>query len=297
MNILVIGGTGLVGSHVVQGLVAKGEQVHVLTRSADKADVLPLGASGIIGDLHKPETLRWAMRGIDRMCLVTPLSPTETEEGLATVAAARRAGVRHLVYLSVYHVEQAPHIPHFKSKMEIQKALRNSGMAFTLIMANNFFQSDLVYRESILEEGVYLQPIGDIGINRVDVRDIADAVVTALTQTGHEFHCYPLIGVEALTGQDIAEIYSRSLGREIRYGGNDLDVWGDKAKHTLPGWLVTDLRPMYEFFQHHGLRASEADFALQANVLGHLPRCFHTFVRETVAAWMPDGHREYAKVE
>jgi len=297
MNILVIGGTGLVGSHVVQGLVAKGEQVHVLTRSADKADVLPLGASGIIGDLHKPETLRWAMRGIDRMCLVTPLSPTETEEGLATVAAARRAGVRHLVYLSVYHVEQAPHIPHFKSKMEIQKALRNSGMAFTLIMANNFFQNDLVYRESILEEGVYLQPIGNIGINRVDARDIADAVVTALTQTGHEFHCYPLIGVEALTGQDIAEIYSRSLGREIRYGGNDLDVWGDKARHMLPDWLVQDLRPMYEFFQHHGLRASEADFALQANVLGHLPRCFHTFVRETVAAWMPDGHREYAKVE
>ena len=297
MNILVIGGTGLVGSHVVQGLVAKGEQVHVLTRSADKADVLPLGASGIIGDLHKPETLRWAMRGIDRVCLVTPLSPTETEEGLATVAAARRAGVRHLVYLSVYHVEQAPHIPHFKSKMEIQKALRNSGMAFTLIMANNFFQSDLVYRESILEEGVYLQPIGDIGINRVDARDIADAMVTTLTQTGHEFHCYPLIGVEALTGQDIADIYSRSLGREIRYGGNDLDVWGDKARHTLPGWLVTDLRLMYEFFQHHGLRASEADFALQAKVLGHLPRCFHTFVRETVAAWMPDGHREYAKVE
>jgi uncharacterized protein YbjT (DUF2867 family) len=297
MNILVIGGTGLVGSHVVQGLVAKGEQVHVLTRSADKADVLPLGASGIIGDLHKPETLRWAMRGIDRMCLVTPLSPTETEEGLATVAAARRAGVRHIVYLSGYHVEQAPHIPHFKSKMEIQKALRNSGMAFTLIMANNFFQNDLVYRESILEKGVYLQPIGNIGINRVDARDIADAMVTALTQTGHEFHCYPLIGVEALTGQDIADIYSRSLGREIRYGGNDLDVWGDKARHTLPGWLVTDLRLMYEFFQHHGLRASETDFALQAKVLGHLPRCFHTFVRETVAAWMPDGHREYAKVE
>jgi uncharacterized protein YbjT (DUF2867 family) len=277
--------------------VAKGEQVHVLTRSADKADVLPLGASGIIGDLHKPETLRWAMRGIDRMCLVTPLSPTETEEGLATVAAARRAGVRHIVYLSDYHVEQAPHIPHFKSKMEIQKALRNSGMAFTLIMANNFFQNDLVYRESILEEGVYLQPIGNIGINRVDARDIADAMVTTLTQTGHEFHCYPLIGVEALTGQDIADIYSRSLGREIRYGGNDLDVWGDKARHTLPGWLVTDLRLMYEFFQHHGLRASETDFALQAKVLGHLPRCFHTFVRETVAAWMPDGHREYAKVE
>ncbi|HSL03756.1 MAG TPA: NmrA family NAD(P)-binding protein [Nitrospiraceae bacterium] len=296
MNILVVGGTGLVGSHVVQGLVAKGEQVHILTRSAEKADVLPLGASGIIGDLHKPDTLRWAMIGIDRVCLISPLSPTETEDGLATVAAAKRAGVRHLVYLSVYHVERAPHIPHFKSKMEIQQALRHSGMAFTLIMANNFFQNDLLYRESILEEGVYPQPIGDIGMNRVDVRDIADAVVTTLTQTGHEFHCYPLIGVEVLIGQDMADIYSRSLGREIRYGGNDLEVWGEKARHTLPSWLVQDLKLMYKFFQKHGLRASEEDFALQAKVLGHLPRCFHTFVRETVTAWIPDGHPEYTKV-
>jgi uncharacterized protein YbjT (DUF2867 family) len=296
MSILVIGGTGLVGSHVVQGLVAKGEQVHVLTRSADKADGFPLGASGIIGDLHKPETLRWAMRGIDRVFLVTPLSPTETEEGLAVVAAANRAGVWHVIFLSVYHVEQAPHIPHFKSKMVIQKALRDSGMAFTVIMANNLFQNDLWYRESILDEGIYPQPIGDIGLNRVDVRDVADAVVATMTQTGHEFHCYPLIGAEALSGQDVADIYTRSLGREIRYGGNDLDVWSEKATHRLPGWLVPDLKLMYEFFQHRGLRASETDIAQQAKVLGHLPRGFHTFARETVAAWMPDGDHEYAKV-
>ena len=296
MDVLVIGGTGLVGHHVVQGLVAKGERVQVLTRSADKADVLPLGAGGIIGDLRKPETLRCAMRGIDRVCLITPLSPTETEEGLAVVAAANRTGVRHLVYLSVYHGDRAPHIPHFKSKMEIQKALRDSGMAFTLIMANNFFQNDLVYRESILDERVYSQPIGDIGLNRVDVRDIADAMVTTLTQTGHEFHCYPLIGAEVLTGQDVADIYARAVGREIRYGGNDLDVWEEKATHTLSGWLIQDLKSMYEFFQRQGLRASEEDFALQGEVLGHLPRCFHTFVKETVATWVPDGPREYAKV-
>ena len=236
------------------------------------------------------------MRGIDRVFLVTPLSPTEIEEGLAVVAAANRAGVRHLVYLSVYHMEQAPYVPHFKSIMKIQRALRDSGMAFTVIMANNFFQNDLVYRKSILEEGIYPQPIWDIGLNRVDARDIADAVVATLTQTGHEFHCYPLIGAEVLSGQDVADIYTRTLGRDIRYGGNDLDVWGEKATHTLPGWLVQDLKLMYEFFQRQGLRASEGDFLLQAKVLGHLPRDFHTFVREAVATWMLDGHREYAKV-
>jgi uncharacterized protein YbjT (DUF2867 family) len=296
MDSLVIGGTGLVGNHVVRGLLAKGEAVRVLTRSADRADVLPLGASGIIGDLHKPETLRWAMKGIDRVCLISPLNQTETEEGLAVVAAASRAGVRHLVYLSVYHVEQAPYIPHFKSKMKIARALRESGMAFTGIMANNFFQNDLVYRESILKEGIYPQPIGNIGLNRVDVRDIADAVVATLTQTGHEFLCYPLIGPAVLTGQDVADIYTRSLGREIRYGGNDLDVWGGKATSTRPDWLVQNLKLMYEFFQRQGLRASESDFSLQAKVLGHLPRGFSAFARETVAAWMPDGDRKYARL-
>jgi len=296
MSILVVGGTGMVGSHVVCGLLTKGEAVRVLTRSAAYADVLPLGASGIIGDLRKPETLRWAMKGIDRVCLISPLSPTEREEGLAAVAAANRAGVRHLVYLSAHHVEQAPHIPHFKAKVEIHKALRDSGMPFTLIMANNFFQNDLMYRESILEEGLYPQPIGDIGLNRVDVRDIADAVVNTLTQSGHEFQCYPVIGMEVLTGQEVADIYRRSLGHEIRYGGNDLEDWEKKAMGTMPGWLVLGLKLMYEFFQKHGLRASEEDFALQARVLGHLPRCFHMFVRETVTAWERDRSREHAKV-
>ena len=91
MSILVIGGTGTVGSHVVRGLLAKGEAVRILTRSADHADLLPLEASSIIGDLRKPETLRCAMKGIDRVCLVTPLSPTEREEGLAAVKETQAA--------------------------------------------------------------------------------------------------------------------------------------------------------------------------------------------------------------
>lgn len=295
MSILVIGGTGTVGSHVVRGLLTKGEQVRVLTRSADKADALPFGARAVIGDLRKPETLRWAMTGVDRVFLVTAVSPTESEEGLAAVAAANRAGVRQLVYLSVHHAERAPHILQLESKVEIHKALRDSGLPFTLIMANDFFQNDLLYRESILEEGIYPHPIGNIGLNRVDVRDIADAVVTTLTQAGHEFRCYPLIGVEILTGLDVADIYSRSLGREVRYRGNDLKVWGKEAARSVAGWLVDDLKLLCGFFQRHGLQASEEDFVLQEKVLGQLPRSFHTFVKETVTEWERDGSRAHAK--
>ncbi|MFO0701318.1 MAG: NmrA family NAD(P)-binding protein [Nitrospira sp.] len=285
MSVLVIGGTGMIGRHVVQGLVAKGEPVQVLTRSADRVDALPCEARGIMGDLRKPETLRGAMKGVDRVFLVTSLSPTETEEGLAAVAASNYVGVRHLVYLSAHHAERTPHIPHFKSKAEIHKALRDSGMPFTLIMANNLFQNDLAYRESILEKGIYPQPIGGIGLNRVDVRDVADAAVVALTQTGHEFRCYPLIGVERLGGHDVADIYSLFLGREIHYGGNDLETWENTTGRTLPGWKTYNLKLMYEVYQRYELLASDKDFVLQEQVLDHLPRSFHTFVRETVMAW------------
>jgi hypothetical protein len=91
----------------------------------------------------------------------------------------------------------------------------------------------------------------------------------------------------------VAETYTRALGRKVRYGGNDLDVWGNRVARTLPGWLVQDLKLLYDFFQRRGLRATEEDFALQAKVLGHLPRSFQTFVEETIAAWEPDGSREH----
>ena len=82
MNILVIGGTGTVGSLVVQGLLNRGEKVRVLTRSPEKSKALPQGAQGVVGDLKDPSSLPQTMEGIERVFLITPLSPTEAEEGI-----------------------------------------------------------------------------------------------------------------------------------------------------------------------------------------------------------------------
>lgn len=285
MSILVIGGTGTVGSPVVRGLLGRGVRVRVLIRSAEKAKSLPEGAHSVRGNLTEASTLAGAMKGIVRVFLLTPLSQTETEEGLAAVRAAQAAGVRHLVYLSVHHVDHAPHVPHFKSKIAIQKALKDSGMAFTLIMANNFYQNDYGFKQAIMQSGIYPQPIGHIGLHRVDVRDIAEAVVNVLTQPGHEGKRYPLVGPESLTGQGVAEVYTRHLDREIRYGGNDLEAWAAQAIRTLPAWMVRDFKIMYQFFQEHGLLATEEDLAQQEQILGHPPISFDAFVGEVTGAW------------
>ena len=168
------------------------------------------------------------------------------------VEATKKAGVKRLVFLSVHDVEKCPEAPHFRSKIEIQKAIEASGLRWTLVMPNNFFQNDLWFRQAVMEHGVYPQPFGDVGLSRVDVRDIAEAIAAAATESGHDGQRYPLVGPDILTGTDTAAIWSRHLGREVRYGGNGLEAWALQSKAFMPEWMIEDFRIMYRLLPGEG---------------------------------------------
>lgn len=285
MTILVIGGTGTVGSDVVAGLVRRGSNVRVLTRLAEKLNELPRGAKGAVGDLARPSTLKQCFDGVESVFLITPLNQHETELGLAAVDAAKKAGVKRLVYMSVMMPKDSVHIPHFKSKIPVEQAVKESGIAWTLLRPNNFFQNDYWCQAAIMTYNTYPQPIGLVGLNRVDVRDIADAAINALTAAGHEGQEYPLNGSELLTGDSVAKVYSKHLGREIKYAGDNLDTWSKQSRHMMPEWMVKDFRIMYDYFQKHGLKATDIDMAKQNKILGRPPRTFDEFVGEVVQKW------------
>lgn len=285
MSILVTGGTGTVGSEVVRLLAERKEDVRVLVRTEEKKKSLPDNVCGVIGDLDDQETLGGALLGIDKLFLLTPLSPNEEKQGKNAVAAARDQGVEQIVFMSVHDVEKVPEAPHFKSKIEIQKEIVKSGLPWTLIMPNNFFQNDLWFREAMLSYGVYPQPIGSAGMSRVDTRDIAEACVNALTQPGHAGKRYALAGPEALTADDTVSAWSRALGKEIRYGGDDLEAWAAQSRQMMPDWLVDDLKIMYAYFLRQGLRATDDDLAQTRTILGRAPRRFEDFVEETSKNW------------
>jgi len=95
MKIMAIGGTGMVGSQVVQELLACKMDVRVLTRSAEKAKSLPAGAQGVTGDLLDPRTVRSVFRGMDGVFLLNTVSTTETHAGLMAMNGIRLAGVKH----------------------------------------------------------------------------------------------------------------------------------------------------------------------------------------------------------
>jgi uncharacterized protein YbjT (DUF2867 family) len=284
MKILVIGGTGTVGSAVVTELTKRSASVFVLTRSAEHVKKLPAGVTGVVGDLLDPASLG-AFKGMDAVFLLNPVGPNEAHEGLMGVNGARGAHVRRLVYLSVHDLEKASHLPHFGCKIGVEFAVRHSGIHHTILRPNNFYQNDVWYKQALLEYGVYPQPLGSVGTSRVDVRDIAEAAAIALTTDKHDGEIYNLVGPEAVTGESTAADWSRALGRPVRYAGDDLEAWEAQNKPYLPPSMLYDFKMMYAFFQAHGLKATANDIARQTALLGHAPRKFSDYTAEIAALW------------
>ncbi len=132
---------------------------------------------------------------------------------------------------------------------------------------------------------MYPQPIGGVGLSRVDTRDIGDAAVRALTEGSHAGRTYALAGPDVLTGEDCAARFSAALGRRIAYAGDDLSAWARAMKPYLPAWAIFDYALMYDMFQRKGLKATPAQLEETRTIVGHAPRSFDAFVRETAAAW------------
>ncbi len=74
------------------------------------------------------------------------------------VNGVRTAGVKRLAYLSVHNVVDAPHLPHFGSKIAVEIAIKASGVPFTILRPNNFYQNDSWFKDAMLQYGVYPQP-------------------------------------------------------------------------------------------------------------------------------------------
>ena len=193
MRILVIGGTGKVGRPLAETLAGRGVEVRAMTRSAEPGKAAP-GVELVEADLARPESLAPAFEGVERCYLLTPLAEKETELGTNAVEAAENAGVERIVLQSVLRAAEAPEIPHFASKLRILDRVRETGIPWVVVSPSSFYQNDVVMRDLIVGPGIYGNPIGSKGVNRVDVRDIAEVAATALLAEESEPRDIPVVG-------------------------------------------------------------------------------------------------------
>src|SRR6202161_2851807 len=196
MKILVIGGTGNVGSEVVRELQKRNADLRLLVRKEDAPT--PGGVEVAIGDLLDPVSVEKAMDGVDKLYLLNSVSPDELTQGLIAYDLAKKLKLRHVVYHSVFRVEHFKDVPHFASKLAIENALREFDVPFTVLRPNYFMQNDASLKDPLTKASIYPVPLGDVGISTVDIRDIAEAVAIALTSDAHFGKTYNLNGPEVL---------------------------------------------------------------------------------------------------
>ena len=285
MKILVTGGTGNVGGAVVRELLKRGAGVRVLARKQPEAGKLPAGVEVAIGDLLDPVSVEQAMQGVDKLFLLNAVVSDELTQALIAYGIAKRVGLKHVTYLSVFKVDQFRDVPHFASKLAVENALREFGVPYTILRPGYYIQNDATLKGVLTGPGVYPMPIGTAGIAAVDVRDIAEAAAISLTEEGHEGQTYDLVGPSMITGPGSAAIWSKLLGKEIKYTGHNFDQWEEQMRARAAGWTAYDLRMMFQGYFDRGFEPTETEVARMTKLLGHAPRSYEDFAAETAAIW------------
>lgn len=284
-QVLITGATGNVGSAILQQLQTVDHQtaIRVATQNPQRDRATLATASDLVRfDFLDPSTFQPTFEGVERVFLVRPPQLGNVEKEIApAVRAARAAGVRHIVFLSVQGVEQNQFIPHAK----IEQLIRDEGFAYTFLRAG-FFMQNLTqqHRDEIRKRHEIFVPVGDARTSFIDVADIGRVAAECLLSDEHENQIYTLTGPEALTYDEIAATLSEVLPYSVRYPRpNPVQyVWrhlrqGDSLGYTLVTTMLYTITRL-------GNAASVSDDVRA--VTGKEPTSFRAFAQEHREAWI-----------
>ena len=280
--LLVTGATGHVGRELVRELDARGAAFRVLVRDPARAAGLPDRAERVIGDLDRPATLAAAMDGVERLFLLVPGIGLEHTEH--AVAAARAAGVRHVVYLSSYAVIGDPVPAMGRWHREREELIRASGIPATFLRPGGFMTNAFDWLPTLRAGGYVLDPVGPGRAAPIDPADIAAVAAVTLTEGGHEGEQYLLTGGETFTVAEQVQILAKTTGRdiEIRAVATPAEAVRFRYPHGAPQALADALI--------EGLTLMRADTVgvrtdTVRRLLGRAPRTFADWCARNAAAF------------
>ena len=276
--ILVVGATGTNGRELTNRLVTMGRQVRALVRNPAKAAGTRLPTIEFVqGDLDDPTSLDAALRGVERAFIVAPQEDRFIQWHRNFLEAAKQAGNPHVVRLSALGAGD-PDSEILRRHGEADQMLRDSGLPFTILQPNSFYQNTFRLAETIKQERAFQLPIRNGRLSMVDVRDIATVAAETLTSTGHEGMTYQITGPEAISYYDIAATLSKVLGRPVKY----VEVPQEAAKVNMLRFgmserMATIMAELYGVFA-----TSRYAFTTDvvARITGKPPITFEQFARD-----------------
>jgi uncharacterized protein YbjT (DUF2867 family) len=281
--LLVIGALGNAGTQVLKALQARGRKVRAADIDQEKLkQTFDESVESVPFDFARPETYEAAFQGVEKMFLMRPPHITDVKRYMfPAIDAATRAGVKHVVFLSLIGIEKATFVPHYR----VEQYLKRVGLQTTFLRCSFFMQNlNTTHRQEIKERNEIFVPVGRAKTSFIDVRDIGAAAAATLTEKGHAGKNYDLTGCEGLDYWSVAQIMSEVLGRDIMYRNpNPFSFLVETVRRGIPFRYAVVMLGLYTSTRFGMAKRITNEVE---RLTGKKPITFRQYVQDYKGAWM-----------
>ena len=251
-KIVITGASGHYGTMATERLIAQGRGSDLILISRTPTKLAHRAAAGCevrYGDFDKPETLVAAVKGADKMLLISGTRVgARVIQHQAAIDAAAAAGVGHIIYTSFVNVDEANPAIVTIDHRETENLIRNSGAAWTMLRDAHYADAMILNAgPGFIVSGKWLTSTQGAREAMVWREDCVNCAVAVLTQPGHENKAYPITGPNRESFAEIARMLGTAVGRDIQL-------------------VETDDEGMYAHFDALGIPRHPVDDQTVANI-------------------------------
>ena len=277
--ILLTGATGKTGSATAKALNEKGITFRALIRNEEKrGDIESLGGEVVIGSIENKEAVDQSMGDVETALILLPNSENQLSLEKQLVDSAKQAGAKRVVKMSSIEATPDATSPIPKLHLESEEYIKQSGLSWTMIKPNFYMQNLLASAGTIKDQGKIFLPMGEGKTGMIDTTDVGKVLAKVLSEDGHESMNHEITGPEILSFNEVAEIFSKGLDKQVDY----VDVPLAAYKETLGQFLTNQwhLDAVIDLFKGIADGGIEEKTDTYSELMGESPKSLSEFISE-----------------
>lgn len=286
-KILITGATGNVGLSTLKLLESRNYpdiEVVAAVRDIERARRIEgvENCNFIHFEFDEPASYDQVLEGVTKIVLIRPNQVSDVSRYIFPfLAKAEKMGVKHIVFVSIVGAERNRIFANHRTENYFKKL----SIPSTILRPSLYMQNlSSLHRQDILLHDRLNIPAGQGVVNYIDVRDVAEVIVTVLVNPGHEHQAYEITGPEVLDLYQIARLFSNELGREIKYSRpSTIRFVRQKLLDKKQLLYVVTLSLLYS-----AARAGKMNYTNEVfrTITGHGPRHLADFIHEYRHCWI-----------
>lgn len=256
MKIAITAASGNLGTEIVKATTALIGKETVIGLARTPAKAAHLGIDIRAGDYNNIDALEQSLHNVDTVLLVSGMEAPEKriEQHRNVIQAAKKAGVKKIVYTSVQGAEEGTAFsPIIQSNRQTEMDVRNSGLDWVIGRNGIYIEPDVEYIETYKKDGRVANCAGDGKCGYTTRPELAYAYARMLTDSKHNGQTYNLHG-EALTQYQLADYLNQAFGTNLAYEPMTVEAYRQERVAALGEFLGTVIAGIY-----HGIRDGELD--------------------------------------